>query len=348
MVAGKWITDLSPSASFVDAARHVLAIRLETVRHYLDSTPAQIDSDPERVHQLRVGTRRARAALDVFGDCLSKPVARKIRRFLKKTRRAAGDVRDWDVFLIGLNGWRDAKKRGLTPTLDLVSGLALAGRDAARTALLETSSGQPFAFERLLTKVLGSLRQPHHDKVLYLGDAAVPFLLERIKDLGETAGAAVDDGTQLHRVRILGKRLRYAMEIFGDSFANEFKERLYPLIEQMQECLGLLHDSDAATGHLQNWRERAEMSFASEWSRYRPGFAALVESHQQIVATEKEKFWTCWRQWIEAAPTTQLASLQVEPQRGEVVSIEGKDKLTPGEPPPEENCLPVSEPVGET
>jgi CHAD domain-containing protein len=344
MVAGKWITDLSPAASFVDAARHVLTIRLETVRHFLDSTPAQIDSDPERVHQLRVGTRRAGAALDVFGDCLSKPAARKTRRFLKKIRRAAGDVRDWDVFLIGLDRWRDTKKRGLMPTLDLARGLALAHRVVARSALLEARSDQPFAFERLLTKVLGSLSQPGHGTAVHLGGVAVPFLLERIGDLGQTAGAAVDDGALLHRVRILGKRLRYAMEIFGDCFAPEFKERLYPIVEQMQECLGLVHDSDVAAGHLQNWRDRAEMSFPNDWPRYRPGFAALIESHQQIISTEREKFWTCWRQWIEAAPTSQLGSLQVEVQRGEFVSIEGKDKLTPGDPLlPEESGLPVGE-----
>jgi CHAD domain-containing protein len=349
MVAGKWITDLSPAASFVDAARHVLTIRLETVRHFLDSTPAQIDNDPERVHQLRVGTRRAGAALDVFGDCLARPAARKARRFLKKIRRAAGDVRDWDVFLIGLDRWRDTKKRGLTPALDLLRGLALTRRDAARTELLEACSDQPFAFERLLTKVLNSVNQPHRGTAVHLGDVAVPFLLERIGNLGQSAGTAGDDGALLHRVRILGKRLRYGMEIFGDCFDSEFKDRLYPLVEQMQECLGLVHDSDAAAGHLQKWRERAEMTFPKDWPRYRPGFAVLIESHQKVVATESEKFWTCWRRWIEAAPATRLASLQVAVQRGEFVSIDGKDKLTPGEPPPaEESGLPVTEPVGET
>ena len=349
MAAGKWIADLSPATSFVDAARHVLTIRFETIRQFLHSTPAQIDSDPERVHQLRVGTRRARAALDVFSDCLSKPVARKTRRVLKKIRGAAGDVRDWDVVLIELDRWRDTKKRALTPTLDLVRGSALARRDAARTALLETSSDQPFAFERLLTKVLGSLSQPSHGIAKHLGDVAVPFLLERIEDLGQTAGAAVDDDALLHPVRVLGKRLRYSMEIFGDCFAPEFTARLYPIVEQMQESLGLVHDSDVATGHLQNWCERAKITFPKDWPRYRPGFAALIESHQQVVATEREKFWTCWRRWVEAAPGAQLASLQVEVQRGELVSIEGKDKLTPGEPPvPEESGLPVSEPAGET
>ncbi len=151
MAAGKWITDLPPGTSYVDAARHVLTVRLETVRHFLDSTLGQVDKDLEFVHQLRVGTRRARAALDVFDDCLPRKIARKTNRCLRKLRRAAGHVRDWDVFLLGLHGHRDNKNRRLRPALDLINGLA---RSSARCCPDQTCRGQ-----------LGSalcIRAPHH------------------------------------------------------------------------------------------------------------------------------------------------------------------------------------------
>ncbi len=330
MAAGKWITDLPPGASYVDAARHVLTVRLETVRHFLDSTLGQVDKDPEYVHQLRVGTRRARAALDVFDDCLPKKIGQKTNRCLRKLRRAAGHVRDWDVFLQGLHGYRDNKNRRLRPALDLINGLALAQRDAARTKLFEASSDQPFAFERLITKTLSALKQPSNGEVVHLGDVALPFLLARIDELRKTANAAVDDSTQLHRVRILGKRLRYAMEIFGDCFAQEFKERVYPAIEQMQERLGLMHDSDVASRHLLNWRERSAMIFAADWPRYRPGFDVLIKNHQDLVASERKKFWTTWQQWEETDGSALLENLLLEVQRGEFVSIAGNDKTAPG------------------
>jgi CHAD domain-containing protein len=49
-----------------------------------------------------------------------------------------------------------------------------------------------------------------------------------------------------HRVRILGKRLRYAMEIFADCFPPEFNEQYYPTVEEMQEILGRANDSHVA------------------------------------------------------------------------------------------------------
>ncbi len=159
---------------------------------------------------------------------------------------------------------------------------------------------------------------------------ALPFLLERIDELRKTAHAAVDDSTQLHRVRILGKRLRYAMEIFGDCFAEAFKERVYPAIEQMQECLGLLHDSDVASRNLLNWRERSEVIFAADWPRYRPGFDLLIKHHQVVVDSEREKFWAAWQQWEETDGAALLESLLLEVQRGEFVSIAGNDKTAPG------------------
>ena len=48
-------------------------------------------------------------------------------------------------------------------------------------------------------------------------------------------------------MRILGKRLRYAMEMFADCFGPAFREELYPAVEQMQEILGRANEqSDVA------------------------------------------------------------------------------------------------------
>ena len=171
MAAGKWIADLSSEASYLDAARHVLTVRLETVRHFLESIRAQVDQDPEYVHQLRVSTRRAKAALDVFKNCLPKKAGRRIRKSLKEFRCAAGAVRDWDVFLHGLSSHKETKLRRLRPALDLVSGLALSERDVARTALIESTTDQP-CIRATLTKTLAALEAP---RMLMTSPATWPF-----------------------------------------------------------------------------------------------------------------------------------------------------------------------------
>jgi hypothetical protein len=54
--------------------------------------------DTEYLHQLRVGTRRLRAALHVFGDLARKDDLRALRRMLRALARVTGPARDWDVF----------------------------------------------------------------------------------------------------------------------------------------------------------------------------------------------------------------------------------------------------------
>ena len=48
-------------------------------------------------HQLRVATRRAGAALEIFRDCLPEKDYQTARKQLRRLRRAAGAARDWDV-----------------------------------------------------------------------------------------------------------------------------------------------------------------------------------------------------------------------------------------------------------
>src|SRR5207247_11251324 len=108
MQDSKWIPGLQPTTAVADAARRALDLRLGVLHHYLPLAVKHADEDLEHVHQLRVGTRRARAALDIFAACLPAKALKKVRKQLKRLRRAAGEARDWDVFLITL---RDRARR---------------------------------------------------------------------------------------------------------------------------------------------------------------------------------------------------------------------------------------------
>jgi integrase/recombinase XerD len=63
MADGKWIPGLTAEMPVAEAARAVLAARFEVVRHCLPLAVEKPYEDVEHVHQLRVGTRRAGAAL---------------------------------------------------------------------------------------------------------------------------------------------------------------------------------------------------------------------------------------------------------------------------------------------
>src|SRR5437016_5278776 len=123
MAGGKWISGLTAEMPVAEAARRVFEVRLEPIDRALAQVRERPDGDPEDVHQLRVGTRRAVAALNIFEACLPGKVYRKGRRRLRRLRRAAGAARDWDVFLATLAQRRRPSPRQ-QPGLDLLRGYA--------------------------------------------------------------------------------------------------------------------------------------------------------------------------------------------------------------------------------
>src|SRR5438105_13866764 len=99
MADEKWIAGLKPDMPISEAARLTLNLRLRVVRDRLPAAVFQAEEDTENVHQLRVSTRRAGAAVRLFREYLPPGLGKRLRRELRSLRRAAGEARDWDVFL---------------------------------------------------------------------------------------------------------------------------------------------------------------------------------------------------------------------------------------------------------
>jgi CHAD domain-containing protein len=90
---------------FGHAAARVVEVRAAEVFEHADGV---LDvGDIERVHDMRVATRRLRAALEVFAPCFP---AKRHRRALKRVKALAdalGERRDRDVAIEFLEGFAD-------------------------------------------------------------------------------------------------------------------------------------------------------------------------------------------------------------------------------------------------
>jgi CHAD domain-containing protein len=314
MADGKWISDLQPATPLADAARHVLTVRLGVVNDYLPLALHEPEKDPEYVHQLRVGTRRAAAALDIFALCLPDKVYRAARKRLRQIRRAAGEARDWDVFLLAL---KDAAKKSRRPSpgVDFLIGFAFAHRTAAQAHLQEANARFPFRFDRLLAETVAAVHRPKAEPGLRtLSDLARPLLARRLGELDEAARRDLDDYANLHQVRIAGKRLRYAMEVFADCFAPPFREQIYPAVEEMQDILGSANDSHVASQRLELLRQRARAMLPGQWRRYRSAVERLLRLHQKRLPEERERFRQWWQRWQESGGKAALAGLLAAPE----------------------------------
>jgi CHAD domain-containing protein len=305
MADGKWISGLTPAMPLEDAARLVLAARLDIVRHYLPLAVHEPEKDVEHVHHLRVGTRRAGAALRIFRDCLPGHDRKRISKRLRALRRAAGEARDWDVSLLDLHGRVEAAPVRQQPGLDFLVGHATARREDAQQHLLEADPDGGHDLRDLVRDTLDKLHPPKDpDTPRTLGDMAQPLLAALWTEIERDVAGDLEDYAHLHQVRILGKRLRYAMEVFADCYPLTFKQVLYPAVEEMQEILGNANDSHVAAERLGALRARLEAWDPAALKRCRPALDALLRFHQRRLPLERKRFLKWWKDWHADAGAT--------------------------------------------
>jgi CHAD domain-containing protein len=94
--------ELDCEASFGVAARRVVKVRAGEVFKHADGV---LDlGEVERVHDMRVATRRLRAALEVFEECFPRKRHRKALKRVRALADALGERRDADVEIGLLEG----------------------------------------------------------------------------------------------------------------------------------------------------------------------------------------------------------------------------------------------------
>src|SRR3954451_1545794 len=82
-------------APFRDAAASAVAIRTQEVFEHSEGV---LDTDDiERLHDMRVATRRLRAAMEIFAPCFPKTEYRRELKEVKALADALGERRDPDV-----------------------------------------------------------------------------------------------------------------------------------------------------------------------------------------------------------------------------------------------------------
>lgn len=94
-MAGARKVELDCGGSFSEAAARAIAVRAEEV--FALSGGVLDLAEIERVHDMRVATRRLRAALEVFAPCFPRKRHRKALKKVKALADALGERRDADV-----------------------------------------------------------------------------------------------------------------------------------------------------------------------------------------------------------------------------------------------------------
>jgi CHAD domain-containing protein len=307
MADDKWISGLRGDMAVGEAARRILTVRLGAVLDRLPGAIEHADDDIEHVHQLRVATRRAAAAVRIFADSLGAKLHRKTRRTLRAIRRAAGSARDWDVFLEMLRARTEQINAKGPQGIDFLFGLGHGQRMSAQTQLDGAIKGQAERLRQRLTQVGAALDE--HVEASSLSDLAVPLLTQQLREFEDAARADLHAYEALHQVRILGKQFRYAMELFECCFAPAFRNELYPKIAEMQEILGRANDSHVAAQRLEELRYHLQRAEPAQWTRCRAAVEQLERYHHRRLPAQRRLFMKWWGAWQSAGHATALIKL---------------------------------------
>jgi len=307
-LVSKWIPDLKSDTPLLDGARRVLGLRMRAVSETYRLALRKTDETIEHVHQLRVATRRCGAALEAFENCLPNRLHDQAKKMLRRLRRRAGEARDWDVFLEKL-----AAKSPVKSVL-ILEGYALARRLPAQTRLARACPEFPFDFERMMTQTLGGLACSADDPKT-MSAQAFPTLEALLGELAAEMNKRDTQYSQLHQVRLVGKKLRYAMEIFADCFDAAFREDLYPLIEEMQEILGEINDHHNASVFYTTLAEEMPRVCPAPWKQIGRQVTSMVKSHQESMARGRKQFAQWKRRW-KSPQTRDLVSSLIGAKNG--------------------------------
>jgi CHAD domain-containing protein len=95
MAKARPIPGVAPGATFREAAASAVEVRAEELFSFVEGV---LDtSDIERVHDMRVASRRLRAAMEVFAPCFPKAEFKRALRDVKDLADDLGRRRDPDV-----------------------------------------------------------------------------------------------------------------------------------------------------------------------------------------------------------------------------------------------------------
>jgi triphosphatase len=256
-------TLLRPDRTHQDAARRIVGHGVHQV--LANATGAALGDDLEYVHQARVALRRTRSALRVLGVARSAddPIARDLRWMAD----CFGAVRDWDVLLTqSLPALRKASADGEQAQWDRVMERAQARRQRQQLRLRATLASAAFA--RAAVRLLRWAEEPPAAAAAHLTHQA-----RRAIERGhERLAAAARDLAKLspqgrHRLRILAKRQRYALELLSPLLDHGASARTLRQLSRLQQLLGEINDVHVAVSMLPSLtRSREVVRRAQRWS----------------------------------------------------------------------------------
>jgi inorganic triphosphatase YgiF len=273
---------LTAGTSAAAALRSVLGNGMDVL---LANAAGLADSDaPEFVHQARVALRRMRSAVRLLGRDADLPEA--LVEEMHWVAGALGPARDADVLLTDtlppLLARLPAALQGDAAALQAAArARQAAARSAARAAVRSTR------FALFALRLMQWCATPPRGRAATLSKLAPQRLAQAQRKLLEAAAFfCALAPAERHRVRILAKRLRYALDLFACALPARATAAYVEALSALQDRLGASNDAAVAVEtlpRLTNARALLE-SIGGALHAAHAGAEELVQAERQLAA----------------------------------------------------------------
>ena len=275
-------TGIDPSDPMAEAGRKVLLFHFAEMLRHEEGT--RLGEDIEALHDMRVATRRMRAAFEIFGEAFEPQAIKPHLKGLRATGRALGRVRDLDVFMEKAQHYLETLPENNRDGLEPLLHDWRAQRELARAEMLAHLNSESYhhfkwAFNEFLSTSGAGARpaapdQPAPSAVREIAPVLIYTRLAEVRAYDRILEHASIE--QHHALRIEFKKLRYTVEFFREVLGEEVKPVINAL-KKMQDHLGDLNDADVATLILHN--------FLNEWEIQQTGLPVGERQNPEAIVT---------------------------------------------------------------
>lgn len=246
----------------VEPWRKVRALALKQLDRFISYEPKVLrGDDPDAIHDMRVASRRLQQILDLLYPRPWPREVRRLRRRIRRCRRALGDVRNCDVLLGHVQHILARKRAGRREAWTAVQHYLLARRAASFLRAMRKLSKINLAV--FYVRMRACLDEAATEEApLTARDARAPAFGEppASRPFPEQMARALDAvwsaftrqvelsrgdprAPIIHGVRIAAKRLRYLLEVAHEFDVAGSGEAL-AWLRQLQQHLGDWHDRE--------------------------------------------------------------------------------------------------------
>ncbi|WP_299415828.1 CHAD domain-containing protein [Acaryochloris sp. IP29b_bin.148] len=263
------------------------------------------DQDPENLHQMRVGMRRLRTAIDVFAPAIDLPVAAQQSR-ITTIAKQLGKVRDLDVLHSWFQHYLTLADASVEESEQIQQVLVRLHRRRQKKFAQLPKLFKSKVYRQFVSAYRDWLNEPQFNTVAVMPvldvipDLLLPLLSQlflhpgwlvatetiegQIYPMVGVTMASLDqifaaEGAELHDLRKQIKRVRYQTEFFIPFYGKSYQTQTQGF-RTLQELLGLFQDEAVLNEFLVK-------ELGSTWPHRLPVLAALLQ---------EERFRN-WQQW---------------------------------------------------